>query len=201
MTPVKGLFRSLLGVAYARLRVLTLRRRVMRAKAQQYEELAENVRGLRRALQTGTRALEDAHAQIAAYEAQIARMRGEYSALEQRLEDARGGSAQDVHLELFGRLQAVVTQIPTVRAAVEDGAQISARDVLVLLAPLDDALRDLGFETIGVPGADVPYDPRLHRVVGAGEAAPGEPVQVRYVGYTHRGSVVCKAQVILSAKR
>ena len=179
------------------LAIRRLRVEVTRWKARNYDLCAETVQGLRRALDTQQRAQDDLRRQLAARDEQIERLRAEYAALEARLHRAEAESAQTGRLALFRDLQPVLVQLPTMRAAVAQGADLTARDVLDMLAPLDQLIADLGFECIGEAGGETSYDPRLHRVVGRGadEVAAGDRVRVRYVGYRLGGEIVAKAEV------
>lgn len=183
-----------------RVAVFRLQREIDRLKLRNYDLLVDNLHGLRRALGTQRRAADELAAQLEQRSAQISELRKEYAALEARQNHMGASSVRDERLALFKRLQPVATQLPTLRAALADGANLSPRDVLDLLTPLDEMLRDLGFEQIGEAGTEVPYDPRKHRAVGRGarSIAPEAPVRVRYVGYVYDGEIVCKAEVTLA---
>lgn len=190
----------LVQVLRDRLAIMGLRRELNRLKLRHYDQVVDNLHGLRRALETQQRAVDELNRQIVEREGQIAKLREEYSSLEARLVSTGNTLVQEERLALFRRLQAIATQFPTLRAALADGADISARDIVELLKPLDEALRDLGFEMIGEAGAEVPYDPRRHRLVGRG-AKSGTiemRVRIRYVGYTYGEDIVCKAEVTLA---
>lgn len=161
------------------------------------DDYEETVRGLRRALATQQRAVEDLRQQVEERDRQAERMRAEYAALEMRLQQAKAEGAQAAQLEWFRQLQPVLVHLPTLRAAAGQGADITARDVLGLLAPLDELLDDHGFVRIGEAGAEISFAPRLHRPVGQGAAniQPGETVRVRYVGYCWQEDVLVKAEV------
>lgn len=178
-----------------------LRGEVARWRARSYDECVETVRGLRRVLATQERVGGDLRRQLAARDVQIAGLRAEYAALQARLAGAESATAKSERLALFRQLQPVLVQLPTVRAAVESGADLTARDVLELLAPLDQLVADLGLACIGEAGDETAYDARLHRAVGrgAGSAQPGDRVRVRYVGYELDGEVIARAEVTLSA--
>ncbi len=194
---VRHLVVAFLQLARDRVAIWRLRREIERLKLREYDLMVENMRGLRRALETQQRAQQDLARQIDARDAQIAKLREEYTALEARLSQSSLEAMRGERLVLFKRIQSVVTQLPTLRAAVEAGADLSARDVLDLMAPLSQALSDLGFEVIGEAGAEVRYDPRHHSAVGRGarSVAPDDRVRIRYVGFLYNGDVVCKAQV------
>lgn len=195
--PIEQLVLDLTQIARDWLTSIRLRREINRLKAQNFDLLADNVRGLRRVLDTNQRVQQDLFTQIKERDAQIARLRQEYTALEERLARTAEETAQAERLALFRRLQPIVTQLPAMQAAVAQGADISTRDVLDLLAPLDEMLRDLGFEVIGQAGEEVNYDPQRHNPVGRGarSVTPDDRVRVRYVGYLYQGRVICKAQV------
>jgi molecular chaperone GrpE (heat shock protein) len=181
-----------------RVAIVRLRFEIARLKLNNYDRLVESNQGLRRALETQNRALDDLHRQLADREGQIKALQSEYTALEQRSSQSEAVSLADERLDIFKRIQSIATQLPTLRAAVASGAELTARDVLDLLAPLDEMLRDLGFEVIGEAGGQMSYDPTRHRPVGQGarSVAAGDVVKTRYVGYLHQGQVICKAEVI-----
>ena len=191
------LLRSVFHALRDRLAILRLRQEVNRLRLAHYDRLVDSVRGLRRVIETQKRAIEDLHRQLEARDASIEKLRAEYAALQARRGESRSDIIRAERLAVFRRMQEVVTQLPTLRAAVEEGADLSARDVLGLLAPLEQVWRDLGFEVIGEAGQIVPYDPKLHRPVGreARSVNPDDAVRVRYVGYTYNGEIVCKAEV------
>jgi molecular chaperone GrpE (heat shock protein) len=180
-----------------RLAIRQLRREIEQAKLHNYDLLVENVKGLRRALETQKRAAEALHRQIDEQEQQIRQLREEYATLEKRQAETTKTAVENERLALFKRLMPIMIQLSTLRAAVENGAQVHPRDVLELLSPLDELLNDLGGEKIGEAGALVPFDSKHHRPVGRGARSigNGEPVRIRYVGYKHNGHVIHKAEV------
>ncbi len=177
--------------------VALLRSALRREKARQYDVVAETVGGLRRALRTQRRNHDELLRQLDEKDAELTRLRGEYAALRQEGADTAAEAARMERLELFRRLQPVLVQLPTAYAALAAGADLSAADFAALLAPLEEAFADLGFERIGEAGRGAAFDPRLHRAVGQGAAGlrPDEQVRVRYVGYRIGGEIVCKAEV------
>lgn len=179
------------------LAALRLRREVTRWRARSYEDCVETVQGLRRAMETQRRVQGDLRQQLAVRDVQAANLRAEYAALQNHLASAESATAKTERLALFRQLQPVLVQLPTMRAAVESGADLTARDVLELLAPLDQLVEDLGLACIGEAGQETTYDPRLHRAVGrgAGSTQPGDRVGVRYVGFGLDGEVIAKAEV------
>lgn len=194
---VRGLLAGLWRAAGDRLAVWRLRRAVQSWKARSYDDCAETVAGLRRALATQQRAQQDLVEQLAARAEEAARLRAEYAALQARAAQSDAARSEAERLALFRGLQPVLVQLPTLRAAVERGADVSARDVLEVLSPLGEFASDLGVECIGEAGQETRYEPRLHRAVGRGAArvAAGDAVRVRYVGFRLGDEVLAKAEV------
>lgn len=198
MREIERLLTAIGQVIRDRFAILVMRFEITRLKVQNYDRLVETVQGLRRALDTQKRALDDLHRQLDDKDAQIRKLQGEYTALERLREQAENTRAAADRLDVFKRLQSIAVQLPTLRAALGDGANLTANDVLDLLAPFDEMLRDFGFERIGEAGAQVPFEPARHRPVGRGarSVASSDVVRVRYVGYMYEGQVVCKAEVV-----
>jgi molecular chaperone GrpE (heat shock protein) len=197
MLKIERFLSAIAQVIRDRVAIMVMRLEIARLKVKNYDRLAETVQGLRRALETQKRSLDDLHQQMDDKEAQIKMLQNEYAALQQsQSQSGRASQAAD-RLDVFKRLQSIAVQLPTLRAALADGGDLTARDVIDLLAPFDEMLRDFGFERIGEAGAQVPFDPTRHRPVGRGarSISSTDVVRVRYVGYLYRGEVVCKAEV------
>jgi molecular chaperone GrpE (heat shock protein) len=194
---IRRLALALFQLIRDRLVIFRLRRQIERAKLRNYDLLVENVKGLRRALETQERAAEALHRQIDEQAQRIGRLREEYAALERRQAEATKMAIENERLMLFKRLMPIMIQLSTLRAAIENGAEVPPRDMLDLLSPLNELLNDLGGEKIGEAGALVPFDSRHHRPVGRGarSIAAGEPVRIRYIGYKRNGQVIHKAEV------
>ena len=166
-------------------------------KLADYDRLARSVTGLRNVVATLERNADDLSAQIERRDKRIAKLENEYQALKAREGSDMQASASDQRLTLYKKVQPLATQLPTLRQSIEEGSEVSVDDVIALLAPLNEALADMGFEAIGKPGGETKFDPTHHRAVGKGarSVAPGDRVKVRYVGYRHEDKVVTKAQV------
>jgi molecular chaperone GrpE (heat shock protein) len=192
-------FAAMVLSIWDRIQVLRLRQKIAQIKLRNYDLLSENVVGLRRALETQQRQVEDLQSQLEQHIAHIESLRGEYSALQLRQAESGSTTANDERLSLFRRLQMIATQLPTMRAALESGADLKAHDVIEMLRPFDQMLMDLGFEQIGDAGQEADYNPTRHKAVGRGASSinPEDKVRVRYVGYLYQGDVVCKAEVTL----
>lgn len=186
-----------------RLALVRLRGQITRLKAQNYDLLAENVLGLRRALETQQRQVEELQRQLDDRDQQNLGLRAEYAALENRRSTEGSVSVRDERLMIFHSLQGILTQIPTMRVAIEEGADLRAQDLFDVLRPLDQLFRDLGFEQIGEAGKEIRFDPTRHKPVGRGAQSigPDDCVRVRYVGYLFEGEIACKAEVTLVDKK
>lgn len=188
---------TLAALAEDALAITRLQLEVGYLKLADYDRLARGMNSLRNTISTLERNIGDMAAQIADRDRRITRLRDEYKALQQRETTEARVSSRDERLALFKKLEPLATQLPTLHRSVKEGADVSAEDVLEMLAPLNEALADMGFELIGQAGRQVSFDPTRHRAVGKGARSvkPGDRVKVRYVGYLHEGDVVVKAQV------
>jgi molecular chaperone GrpE (heat shock protein) len=197
---IARLVESVAAIVSGRLQVWRLRRELFRTKSLRYDQLAARYAGLLRAQERQKRVARDLYDQLQRRDEKIKRLRDEYTALQARQIESREDIVRDERLAMFRRLQVLVTQIPSLRAAQDQGAQLSGSEVLSMLYPLEEMLRDVGFEAIGGEvGAEVPYDPLCHKPVGRGarSVTPEDIVRVRYVGYAYDGAVVSKAEVTL----
>ncbi|MBN1430084.1 MAG: hypothetical protein JXB07_17065 [Anaerolineae bacterium] len=198
MGKIEHLWATIVQIVRDQVSIIVMRCEVSRLKIKNYDRLVRTVEGLRRALDTQKRALDDLYLQLSDRDEQIKKLQGEYASLQQQRLQSEADSLAAERLDVFKRVQAIAVQLPTLRTAIDDGADVAARDVLDLLAPFNEMLRDFGFEMIGEAGAQVPYDPNRHRPVGRGARAvkADDRVRVRYVGYLYKGQVVCKAEVV-----
>lgn len=181
-----------------RIEIMRLQQEIKEIKAQAYDRMAAAVVGLRRAVETQERVADDLQLQIDERDAQINKLRDEYAQLNSRGDASSIEAREAERLAWFKRLQPMLVQLPTIRHAVEaEGADISARDILNLVSLIDEMLVDLQFEPIGAAGGEVAFDPTRHKPVGRGarDIELSETVRVRYIGYTHQGNVLAKAEV------
>lgn len=192
------MFESLVCALRNWLAVLSLRWQVDSLKLGTYDHLADNLRGLREALRTLERTIDSLNQQLDERGAQIVKLQQEYKTLQNQREESPRRSARRARLQVFSRLRSIATQLPTLRAAAEEGTEVSAKDVLDMLTSLDQALSDMRFTPIGEVGEFMEFDPIHHRAVGKGarSVAPGDLVKVRFIGYLYSDKeVACKAEV------
>jgi molecular chaperone GrpE (heat shock protein) len=201
---IARLVESVYSIIFGRIQVWQLRREVSRTKATRYDWLAAKYAELVRVHDRQRQTIRDLTNKLQRRDEKIKRMRDEYAGLQAR----HAGSTEDIvryeRLAMFKRLQALVTQLPSLRAASEQGTPPSGQDVLNMLHPLDEMLCDVGFDVIGGEvGEELPYDPLCHKPVGRGarSVAPGDVVRVRFVGYAYQGEIVSKAEVTLVSQK
>jgi molecular chaperone GrpE (heat shock protein) len=123
-------------------------------------------------------------------------LRAECDRLRAEAAGAREQTAYDERRSLFQSLAQMLVQLPSVRKAVQDGADLRARDLLPLLAPLDGALRQMGIEPIGEVGGQAAFDPALHQPAAQGVVlTEGQSVRIKFVGYRMGETLLRRAQV------
>jgi transcriptional regulator with XRE-family HTH domain len=96
--------------------------------------------------------------------------------------------------QFFTALELLLLQLPTVRRAFALNPDLSLEVLLNLLHPLDQFVEASGFTSIGTPGEEVSFDPKLHQ--GAG-LMKGQPVKIKTVGYHYRGQLLVRARVVI----
>jgi len=91
-------------------------------------------------------------------------------------------------------IESWLLQWPTAAHAAQANDHIPAARLIPLLAPVNQLIQSWGVTTIGAVGQEVAYDPRAHQVM-SGQAQPGDPVRIRYIGYRHQGKLLHRAKV------
>jgi len=121
-------------------------------------------------------------------------LRKECERLKNQLEQQRELLTQEIQESFFGELQTLLTNYPSLRKMVENKSDLSARNIIALLTPLDNLLRSWHYEPIGRVWEQVEYDPELHQI-DSGDIEPGEKVYIRFVGYRESDRVITPARV------
>jgi molecular chaperone GrpE (heat shock protein) len=175
-------------------------RRYRREQAAQYDEALACARQLTAELEATQREYNlqrelanRRRARLSEVEARLERLQSSFDVLRRRETESGAQAQTDLYLNLFDKLAGVLVQLPTVEHAIGQGADISSRDVLALVAPLYQAVGDIGFEPIGAPGAQTTFDPRLHQC--AETCREGQLVCVKFVGYRYGDQILRRAQV------
>ncbi|MDW7682312.1 MAG: nucleotide exchange factor GrpE, partial [bacterium] len=160
---------------------------------------------------TGVRTKETAtDAQLVALRRQLAEARLQAQELEQRLQDSRARlqgleqtrqqqiqQAINSHLEsLFRRLAGLLAQLQLQDGLMQQGKEIAARDIMLLVRQLVEVVQQAGLEPIGSVGEVRSYDPEWAQPLVSGAAFnSGEDVTIRFIGYRFQGQVLRKALV------
>ncbi|HIE53160.1 MAG TPA: hypothetical protein EYP85_15520 [Armatimonadetes bacterium] len=176
------------------------RLRRLERRATELERRADMLEQRRKALEATLARLEwmvqEQQEELAKREAVQEELERELDRLEAQLEIIQSQAAEDERLALLEALTPLLTQLPTIRQALEEEkVSLTARDVLALFGPVEEILRKWGWEPLGEVGDMVVFDPQWHEPAGEETIEPGEPVVVKYVGSTYRGRLLCRAQV------
>lgn len=132
--------------------------------------------------------------ETSALQAEMMALRQECERLQRQLEAQQQAVRQQVQGEAIATLEPWLLQWPTAVHAVQKNDSLPATRLLPLTKPLDNLLQSWHVTVIGAVGAEVPYDPQQHQLLGA-PAEPEQPVRVRYVGYRQGERLLYRAQV------
>lgn len=121
-------------------------------------------------------------------------LEAEYARLQAQLTAQAEQLRQVLQQEALGILEPWLLQWPTAIHAVGQNPDLPATRLLPLVKPVEALLTAWGVQAIAPVGAEVAYDPQIHQLMG-GSAVPGEPVRVRYGGYTQGERLLHRAKV------
>ncbi|MEH2176960.1 hypothetical protein [Nostoc sp.] len=162
-----------------------------------------------------TKKLELALSQIELLEAELKATRQNYLDLEQKLHQLLSEKTalhqeglrlheelQQQRLELtdeirsstFEQLQTLLTNYPSIHQMVRVKPELPAKNLLSMFTSLDNLLYKWGYEQIGKPWEQVPYNPQIHQPDTA-DITEDELVYIRFVGYQHQGRILVPAKV------
>lgn len=131
----------------------------------------------------------DTGAELTALKQECQHLQAELAAQQQALE-------QEFQQSSLAVIEPLLLQLPTAAAAATENPELSAANLLPLLAPINELLRQWGIEPIAAVGEEVAYNPQWHELM-AGAAELGTPVKVRYVGYRQGEKLLYRARVSL----
>lgn len=94
----------------------------------------------------------------------------------------------------FEQLQTLLTNYPTARRMTESKPDLPAKNLVALFTPLENLLKSWGYEPIGTPWKQVPYNPQLHQP-DTSDITEGELVYIRFVGYRDGDRILSPAKV------
>ncbi|MDJ0507722.1 MAG: helix-turn-helix transcriptional regulator [Crocosphaera sp.] len=120
----------------------------------------------------------------------------EYQQLQQQLNNQKESLEKDFQSSTIATLESWLLQWPTAAIVAQKNPEISAVKLLPLVKPVFELLKKWGLEMKGTVGEVVPYDPQFHQLLeGGGAATSGDPVIIRYVGYTQGEKLLYRAKV------
>jgi transcriptional regulator with XRE-family HTH domain len=114
--------------------------------------------------------------------------------LQAQLQEQQQALWQEFQQTTLQTLESFLLQWPTAAHAAQNNPEAPALKILPLLRPVEQLLQEWGIETIGEVGAEVPYDPQQHQLMG-GTVAAGDCVVVRFVGYRQGDKLLYRAKV------
>ena len=77
---------------------------------------------------------------------------------------------------------------------VEAKPDLPAKNLVPLFTPLDNVLASWGYEQIGSPWEQVPFNPQLYQA-DTNDIAEGDLVYIRFVGYRNGSRILSPAKV------
>ena len=129
----------------------------------------------------------------------IADLQEEYKHLQQKLETQKQELRSQFERETIQQLASLLLQLPSAAHAAQNNPNMSAKNILPLLRPLNTLLQKWGISMIGSVGAEVSYDPQKHQLMeGSNEIEDGDLAIVRYVGYMQGEKLLYRARVSLN---
>ncbi|WP_242049392.1 hypothetical protein [Aulosira sp. FACHB-615] len=114
--------------------------------------------------------------------------------LHQELQQQQLRLTEELRVTTFEQLQTLLTNYPSIHQMVSVKPELPAKNLLSMFTPLDNLLGKWGYELIGKPWEQVPYNSQLHQPDKA-DITEGELVYIRFVGYQHQGRILCPAKV------
>ncbi|NER21203.1 MAG: helix-turn-helix domain-containing protein [Symploca sp. SIO1C2] len=93
----------------------------------------------------------------------------------------------DFQKSTFEQLQTLLTNYPSAKHMAQAKPDLPAKNLTSLFTPLESLLQSWGYEPIGKPWEQVPYNPQLHQA-DTDDIEEGELVYIRFIGYRDRRS-------------
>jgi len=124
----------------------------------------------------------------------IAALEAECRRLQQELDQSSQSAQTEAQQAHFEQLKSLLISFPTAQIMAEKKPTLPAKNLTALFTPLHDLTATWGYEQVGEPWTQVPYDPAIHQPDNP-DIQPGEMVYVRFVGYRDRDRLLCPAKV------
>ncbi|MGB3693708.1 MAG: helix-turn-helix transcriptional regulator [Spirulinaceae cyanobacterium] len=133
-------------------------------------------------------------AQKAATPVDKTKLKQEYQRLQKQIANQKESLQQEFQQESLQTLESWLVQWPTAAAAVENNPELPATRLLPLIKPVTQLLQNWRVEAIASVGEEVAYNPQQHQLM-SGTAQDGDPVKVRYLGYSWKNKLLYRAKV------
>ena len=98
------------------------------------------------------------------------------------------------NLVSFECLQSLLTNYPSMIKMAQAKPDLPVKNIVPMFTPLDNVLKQWGYDAIGQPWESVSYNPQLHQA-DVSDITVGETVYVRFVGYRQGDRILCPAKV------
>lgn len=127
----------------------------------------------------------------------LALLEQEYQHLQRQLTQQAETLRLGLERQNLQQLESWLRQWPRVVHAIRtDKPNLPVAQVLPLLRGLESLVQSWGLEPIGQIGDRLPYTPQTHQLTGGVTVEPGTWVEILRPGYSHRGDLLCRAEVI-----
>ncbi len=124
----------------------------------------------------------------------LAGLQQEYQRLEKRLDQQKQELLQEFQQSSLQILEPWLLQWSAAAYAAQQNPQFPAKNLVLLLRPVEQLLQDWEIEATAIVGSEIPYDPQQHQLM-SGTAELGALVRVRYAGYRQRDRLLYRAKV------
>lgn len=114
--------------------------------------------------------------------------------LKNNLEKQSSQLNDDFQDTTFEQINSLLTNYPTAKVMIKVKPDLPAKNLVALFKPLDNLLSYWGFQTIGKPWEQIPYNPQLHQP-DSQDILVGELVYVRFIGYRKGDRIIYPAKV------
>jgi molecular chaperone GrpE len=125
----------------------------------------------------------------------IAEMQKEFEHQRRQAAMQAAGAGKEQVRKLMKKVAPFLSQMDVMRHVAEGGKEVACRDLLVLLAKIEQVLIEAGLTPHGKTGAIEAFDHQIHQRMSGGDVETGIEVRVRFPGYSFDGQVLLKAMV------
>lgn len=125
---------------------------------------------------------------------QLAALQVEYDRLQAQIAQRESAARSQVHTQALQTLEPWLLQWPTVAQRAATHPELPAAKLLPFIKPVESLMEQWGVEKIAAVDSEVPYDPKLHQLIGPSLSA-GTPVRVTHSGSRYQGKLLHRAKV------